>query len=43
MSFESESEQGIIEIDFNNRIIKGKCKAKDFPKQMDKIKQIFGD
>jgi len=42
MSFELESSEGTIEIDFNNRSVKGKCKAKDFPKQMEKVKQLFG-
>ncbi len=41
MSFELESEWGTIEIDFNNWSIKGKCKAKDLPKEMEKVKQIF--
>ena len=39
--FESESEEETIEIDFNNKSIKGKCRAKDFPKQMEKVKEMF--
>lgn len=41
MSFESEDDNGTIEIDFNNRSIKGKCKAKDFKKQFEKVREIF--
>ena len=39
MGFENEEEG--IEIDFNNRSIKGKCKAKYFPKQMKKVRELF--
>ena len=43
MSFESESDEGTIEIDFDSKSMKGECKAKDFPKQIKKIKEIMGD
>ncbi len=41
MSFESESEEGSIEIDFDRKTIKGECKAKDFKKQFKKVKEAF--
>ena len=41
MSFETESDEGTIEIDFNGRTIKGECKAKDFKKQFEKVKQLM--
>ena len=41
MSFETESDEGTIEIDFNSRSIKGECKAKDFKKQIEKVKEAF--
>jgi len=31
----------MIEIDIKNRIIKGSCKAKDFKKEIDKLKDLF--
>ena len=41
MSFELEDNNGTIEIDFNNKSIKGKCKAKDFKQQFEKVKDAF--
>ncbi len=42
MSFETESDEETIEIDVNDKSIKGKCKAKDFPKQIEKVKELMG-
>ena len=36
----ANEEEG-IEIDFNNRSIKGKCKVKDFKRQIEKVKEIL--
>ena len=41
MPMEMEEDQGTIEIDFNNRSIKGRCKAKDFKKQFEKVREAF--
>ena len=41
MSFELNDDEGTIEIDFINKSIKGKCKAKDIPKQMQKVKDLY--
>lgn len=41
MSFESESDEGTIEIDFDRKSIRGECKAKDFKQQFKKVKEAF--
>ena len=41
MGFELEDESGTLEININNKTVKGKCKAKDFPKQIEKLKGVF--
>ena len=41
MSFELENDDETIEIDFNNRSIKGQCKAKDWKKHFKKVMEAF--
>ena len=43
MSFESEGDDDTIEIDFNNKSIKGKCKAGKWKEHFDKVREVFGD
>ncbi len=38
--FESEDDTGTIEIDFNNKSIKGKCKAGDWEKHFKKVREV---
>ncbi len=41
MPYELEDESGTLEIDMNEKSVKGKCKAKNFGKQIEKLKGVF--
>ena len=41
MSFELERDEGKIEIDFDRKEIRGECKAKDFKKHFEKVREAF--
>ncbi len=41
MTFEVEDDTGTIEVNFNDGSIKGKCKAGDWKKHFDKVREAF--
>lgn len=41
MDTEEKINEGVIEIDFNNKSIKGYCRKKNIPNQFDKLKEVI--
>ena len=41
MGFELESDEDVIEIDFRDKSMKGKLKAGNWKKHMDKVKELL--
>lgn len=39
MITEQDFQEGKVELDFNNKTLKGYCKAKNFKAQIEKLKQ----